>query len=437
MTRSGANLAVPPAPREGVHGHVRLPGSKSMTHRGLVLGALAGGTTRLANASPAEDCRRTADALARLGAGLRFEGGDVTIRGWGTRPGPVTEPVHAGASGTTARFLLPLMALGEGEYRLEGSPRLSRRPMRPLVQALKAIGVQVAGERRGRSLPLTVRASGVEGGPVAVDAGLSSQFASALLLAAPRFRQGLDLSLAGGHTASRPYLEMTCAMMARFGVAVQRDGEERFRVPAGGRYRPLELIVEGDATAASYFFAAAAICGGTVSCGPLEEGATVQGDTGFAGLLERMGCAVTRGKGRIVVRGRRGALRPLELSMNGMPDLVPTLAVTALFARGTTRIAGVAHLRGKESDRLADLAHELRRLGGRVEVTGDGLVIEGDGGGTLRPAAVDPHDDHRLAMSFAVAGLRLIGVEVRNPDCVGKSHPSFFHDLFSLAGGSG
>jgi len=437
MTWTAANLAVPPAPREGVHGHVQLPGSKSMTHRGLVLGALAGGTSRLVNASPAEDCRRTADALARLGAGVRFEGQGVAVSGWGARPGPASEPLHAGASGTTARFLLPLLALGDGEYRLVGSPRLSRRPMRPLVQALKAIGVSAAAEVQGRSLPLTVQASGVEGGPVQLDAALSSQFASALLLAAPRFRQGLDLTLAGGRTVSRPYLEMTCAMMARFGVAVQRDGDARFRVPAGGDYRACDMAVEGDATAASYFFAAAAVCGGTVSCGPLNEDSTIQGDTGFAGLLERMGCAVDREQDRIVVRGSRGALRPLELSMNGMPDLVPTLAVTALFARGTTRISGVAHLRGKESDRLEDLAAELRRLGGRVAVTGDGLVIEGDGGETLVPAAIDPHEDHRLAMSFAVAGLRLPGMALRNPDCVGKSHPSFFHDLFSLADRSG
>lgn len=438
MRQYGASLAVPPAPREGVGGEVRLPGSKSVTHRGLVLGALAHGTTVLVNASPAEDCRRTAQALRQLGAGVREDDGSLSVTGWGERPGPLSGPVDAGASGTTARFLLPLLALGRGTCRLTGSPRLRRRPMGPLVDALNTLGADVAGAGApGENLPLAVRSAGVEGGTVELDAGLSSQFASALLLAAPRFRRGLDLTLAGGHVASRPYLEMTCAMMARFGVEVRREDAARFRVPAGSVYRPRDLTVEGDASAASYFFAAAAVCGGTVGCGPLDPGTTLQGDADFAGLLERMGCAVRRDGDRVLVSGSGGPLLPLDLSMNDMPDLVPTLAVTSLFARGTTRISGVAHLGAKESDRLGDLAAELRRLGGRVEVTADGLVIAGDGGEALAPAAIDPHDDHRLAMSFAVAGLRLPGTEIRDPACVGKSHPGFFRDLFSLAGRSG
>ncbi len=428
-----------PATGKGVRGEVRLPGSKSITHRGLVLGALAGGTTRLIGASPAEDCRRTAGALGQLGAGVTSTAGDtlVEVRGWGEQPKGSGAPIDAGESGTTARLLLPLLALGTGRYAIDGSPRLRQRPMAPLVDALRALGVDIRRPTQEAALPLVVQAAGVEGGAVDLDSRQSSQFASALLLAAPRFRRGLLLTLAAGQTVSRPYLEMTCSMMERFGVTVEQEGETVFRVPADSRYTPRELEIEGDASAASYFFAAAAVCGGTVRCAPLTGSGSLQGDARFVRLLERMGCMVRSGTGWVEVHGGGGPLRPLDVSMGAMPDLVPTLAVTALFADGRTVISGVAHLRWKESDRLGDLARELRRLGGLVEETDDGLVIEGDTGIRLSGATLETHNDHRLAMSLSVAGLRLPGTVIRNPGCVAKSHPAFFRRLFSLAGHSG
>ncbi len=431
-------LAVPPV-REGIRGEVRLPGSKSITHRGLVLGALSTGTTRLAGASVSDDCRRTLDALRSLGAAVTLTDDSrvVEISGWEDGPRDGGGPLEAGESGTTARFLLPLLALGTGRFELRGGSRLSRRPMGALVNALRDLGVAIQLPNPGTELPLVLEAAGVEGGAVELDAGLSSQFASALLLAAPGFRRGLDLTLAGGTTVSRPYLEMTCSLMDRFGVTVEREGEGVLRVPAGSRYAPRELEIEGDASAACYFFTAAAICGGAVRCSRLSLAGSLQGDTGFVHVLERMGCVVSSGPDWVEVRGDGSPLRPLELSMNRMPDQVPTLAVAALFADGRTRITGAAHLRLKESDRLGDLASQLRRLGGLVEETVDGLVIEGDGGTRLAGAMLETCNDHRLAMSLAVAGLRLPGTVIANPGCVSKSHPDFFRDLFSLAGHSG
>ncbi len=438
-TAGSQKSLVMPAVLDGIRGEVRLPGSKSITHRGLVLGALADGTTRLSGASLSGDCGRTVDALRRLGTAVTMVGeqGEFQVRGWGDDPPHSSGPLDAGESGTTARFMLPLLALGNGRRELHGGPRLSRRPMGALVEALQLLGVDIQRPVPGADLPLVLQACGVEGGAVTLDAGLSSQFASALLLAAPRFRHGLALTLAGGRTASRPYLEMTCSLMARFGVTVELEGEGVFRVPAGSRYRSRELVVEGDASAASYFWAAAAVCGGVVRCTPLSPDDSLQGDMDFVRLLERMGCAVRSGPGWVEVRGGARPLRPLEVSMNRMPDLVPTLAVAALFARGRTRITGAAHLRWKESDRLGDLARELRRLGGLVQETEDGLVIEGDGGTRLAGTAVETYNDHRMAMSLAVAGLRLPGTRIKDPDCVAKSYPDFFNDLFSLVGDSG
>jgi len=429
-------LAIPLAGR-GISGTVRLPGSKSITHRGLVLGAMAGGKTRLANSSDADDCLRTAGALGLLGAGIHRSGHTVTLHGWDHRPPAGDCRIDAGESGTTARFVLPLLALGRGRRELAGGARMARRPMAPLAEALEQLGAGIQWPRPGVSLPLVVRTAGIDGGAVELDARLSSQFASGLLLAAPGFPRGLELSLSGGTMASRPYLEMTIALMARFGVQVEQLGEGLYRLPAGSRYRAADLEVEGDASSASYFCAAAALCGGRVRCEPLDTAGSLQGDAGFARLLERMGCSLEHGPGWVAVSSDGRPLRPLVASMNGMPDLVPTLAVAALFARGRSVISGVPHLRVKESDRLGDLSRELRRLGGTVRETEDGLEIEGDGGDGLRGARLATYNDHRLAMALALAGLRLSGTTIETPGCVGKSHPGFFGQLFSLASGSG
>jgi len=310
--RKPALLSIP-AVRKGLRGVVRLPGSKSITHRGLVIGALAGGVTRLVGASAATDCRQTAEALRVLGAGVAAvsdDGAIVEVRGWGGRPAGGPAAIDAGESGTTARFLLPLLTLGRGRYELRGGPRLGQRPMNPLVQGLRILGADIKQTDAAASLPLLVQAAGLDGGAVELDARQSSQFASALLLAAPAFRHGLELSLAGGTSASRPYLEMTCSLMAGFGVSVEREGQ-RLIVPAGAGYRPRDLEVEGDASAASYFFTAAAVCGGVVRCSPLDLSGSLQGDLRFVRLLERMGCTVRHGPGWVEVsRAARCATDP-------------------------------------------------------------------------------------------------------------------------------
>jgi 3-phosphoshikimate 1-carboxyvinyltransferase len=429
---------------------VRVPGSKSITNRALVLAALCSRvrTPRLYGCLRSEDTEVMIESLRRLGyeveADWGAEGPLVTVfRGDRPLVPAAGADLWAANSGTTMRFLTALACLGHGRYRLDGVPRMRERPVEDLLDALRQLGADARSERDNGCPPVVVEGEGLKGGRARVRGDVSSQFLSALLLAAP-FAQG-DVTLeVEGPLVSRPYVDMTVHMMRGWLLQVEQDGG-RFHVPGNqrpDRVRYSSYEVEPDASAASYFWAAAAITGGAVTVagdfarrtrGDERDFAEclrrpcLQGDVRFVEVLERMGCEVRHEQGGITVEGR--PLRGTDVDMNDISDTVMTLAAVACFADGPTTIRNVAHVRHEETDRLAALAAELRRLGAGIEELPDGLTITPR---RLRGAAVETYDDHRMAMSLALVGLRVPGVVIENPACVTKTYPGFFADLERL-----
>jgi 3-phosphoshikimate 1-carboxyvinyltransferase len=404
---------------------INVPGSKSMTNRALVCAALARGTSTIVNASDSEDTALMANGLNQLGVLARRKEQTWEVEGTGGRLFAPRYPIPVGNAGTTFRFLCSVAALGEGTTVFTTDPRMADRPIDDLFEPLRALGVAVSGE----GTRFSVTGGGMRGGRITVRSGKSSQFLSSLLLAAP-YVEGEVVIEVEGEVSSRPYLEMTLDVMRHFGVRVERPDARSFRFRSGQRYVPGRCDIEADASGASYFFAAAAITGGTVLVRSIRR-RSLQGDTGFLSILGRMGCTVLENDDGVRVSG--GAeLQGIDADLNTMPDLVPTLAVTALFARGTTRIRNVAHLRFKESDRLNALVEELGRIGATVVAHDDGLEITP---GAYRGAQLDTHEDHRLAMSFALIGLRIPGISVENPGVVKKSFPRFWEEFERLEKG--
>jgi len=416
---------------------VVLPGSKSLTNRALVAAALADGTSVLRNVLFAEDTLLMMDALRALGIALTSDQHDCVVEVTGCR-GHIPENVanlFCGNSGTTLRFLTAMVALGQGRFHLDGIARMRKRPIGGLVEALQALGAGIEYPGEEGFAPVVVHAHGLRGGHVAFDSPQSSQLVSALLLAAPYASRDVLIEVAGD-VPSIPYLKMTTTIMERFGVAVLEDlrgtpaaqephGALRFIVEAPQRYRAASLAIEPDASNATYFLAAPAIAGGRVVVQGLGL-ESVQGDVGFVDVLERMGCAVSREPTRLSVEGPPEGvrLRGIDVDLNDMPDTVPTLAVLAVFADSPTTIRNVANLRVKETDRLAALHHELSKLGATVEELPDGLIIRPPD--RLTPATIDTYDDHRMAMSFALAGLKCPGLVINDPQCCAKTFPDFF-----------
>jgi len=410
---------------------VAIPGSKSVTHRALIAAGLAEGNSSLHEFLRCEDTLYTADALRELGVGLSPAGETVAVEGTGgmfTRA-PERKKIFLGNSGTSFRLLLGVFALAQGEFLLTGTPRMHERPVGDLVAALNRLGVNAACADREGFPPVTLRAAGIHGGKVEMPGSRSSQFISSLLLAGPLAEKGIEIEVTGS-LVSRPYVDLTIEVMDRFGVSLTREGYRRFVVPGAQQYQARELTIEGDVSSASYFWAAAAVTGGTVTTTNVYPHTTRQGDIAFLSLLEHMGCRIEREADRVVVRG--GRLRGVEVDMGSMPDMVPTLAAVAAFAEGATLIRNVVHLRHKESDRLRTVALEWRRLGVRVDEMADGLVV--NGGGRLSGAVVDPHDDHRLAMALAILGLRTPGIKIKDEQCVSKSFPDFWRLWDGLLG---
>jgi 3-phosphoshikimate 1-carboxyvinyltransferase len=396
------------------------PGSKSITNRALVAAALADGRSTLHGALVADDTEAMVDCLRRLGIAIATTGTTIVVDGAGGRIPMVTAELDVRQSGTTARFVAPVAALGHGRYTLDGAPRMRARPMADLVGALRALGATVSGDR----LPFTITATGLAGGSAVVAADASSQFASGLLLAAPAMAEGLQLRLRSA-SVSRPYLALTVEVMRAFDAHVVA-GRESFTVAPGG-YRPTTFAVEPDASAASYFFAAAAICGGTVRVPGLGRRSN-QGDLAFVDLLARMGATVEQTDDTTAVTGA-APLHGIEADMADLSDTASTLAVVAAFASTPTRVTGIGFIRAKESDRVGGVVRELRRLGVDADEEADGFVVRP---GAFRPARVHTYDDHRMAMSFALVGLRIPGVEIEDPACVAKTFPDFFSTLAGL-----
>lgn len=421
-------------PREKIVATVRVPGSKSITQRALIAAALAEGDSRLTGPLASEDTDYTAKALRAMGVTVDDQEADWTIIGCGgliTAPG---QEIYLGNNGTATRFLTSVAALGEGVFIINGSKRMTERPIRPLMEALAGWGVAIRSLADTGCPPLEIRAAGINGGRTLLPEGKSSQYLSSLLLVAPYAAHPAVLEVAG-EILSKPYVHMTLAVMEAFGVKVQASPElNHFEIPVG-KYRSREYQIEGDASSASYFWAAAAATGGRVTVANVPA-CSLQGDAELVDILARMGCRVEKSPAGITVHGPE-ELRGIEVDMGNCPDVVPTLAVVAARAKGRTVISNIAHLRIKECDRLHVMASELAKLGAKVEERRDSLVIDGQGrAAVLHGAAIETHEDHRIAMSFAVAGLFVPGVKVLGEECVGKSFPDFWQRFAGLYGDS-
>jgi 3-phosphoshikimate 1-carboxyvinyltransferase len=415
-----------------VAGLVQPPGSKSLTNRYLLCAALADGRSTLRGASLSDDALRMIEGLRELEirVELREDADVIQVDGCrGHIPATAAE-IDAGNAGTAMRFLTALACLGHGHYRLDGSPRMRERPIGELVGALQQLGAPLGYDGAEGYPPLTMVARGLGGGEVVFGSPPSSQFISALLMVAPYATRDVMIRI-DGEVISRPYIDMTIGVMRSLGVEVlASDSADRFVVASTQRYAAREILIEPDASAATYFWAAAAITGGRVRVTGLTR-QSLQGDVGFVDVLERMGCQVEAGDEYLGVQGPPpGALRGVDVDLNAMPDTAQTLAVVALFADGPTRIRRVANLRIKETDRLAALESELMRLGAQVEMTDDGLTITPPR--AITPATIETYDDHRMVMSFALAGLVAEGIVIRNAGCVSKSFPDFFETLATL-----
>ncbi len=416
-------------PAGPLRGTASLPGSKSLTNRYLACAALADGVSTLAGVSGGDDAHAMVAGLEQLGIHIDSRADELIVVGCrGTFPADEAT-LDTGSAGTAMRFLTALACLGLGHYRLDGSPRMRERPIGPLVDALAELGAQIGYAAREGYPPLTIEARGLAGGEVHFTTLPSSQYISALLMVAPYAKRDVFIRI-DGDLPSEPYVDMTIDVMRSMGVEPVAEAGRRFVIPAWQRYQPGQYAIEPDASAATYFWAAAAITGGRIHTPHLTR-ASRQGDARFVDVLARMGCEVTEdAAGLTVAAPPDGRLRGITIDLNDMPDTVQTLAVAALFADGPTRIDNVANLRIKETDRLAALGAELTKLGARVELRDDGLTVHPPA--RVLPAVIDTYDDHRMAMSFALAGLVADGVVIRDAGCVSKSFPGFFDVLGGL-----
>jgi len=404
---------------------ITIPGSKSYTHRALILSALADGESVLINALRSEDTEYTIQGLEKFGIPIFGEKDLLHVQGERGRLKIGQENIFVGNSGTSMRFLTALSALRNGRTLLDGNKRMRKRPIGDLLNGLNTLGVRAYSMKKNDCPPVMIESQGLKGGKTKIKGEESSQFLSALLMVAPYAQEDVQIEITG-HLASKPYVDITLDVMSAFGIEVKSEEYHSFSVQAGQRYLPRTYDIEGDASNASYFFSAAAITRGRVRVENFCPN-SIQGDVGFISILEKMGCEVTWGESWAEVKGKE--LQGINVDMNTMPDLVPTLTVTSAFAQGETLITNISHLRLKESDRIKALILELEKMGIRVEEGRDWLKVEG---GEVHGAEIETHDDHRLAMSFAIAGLVIPGVKIKGEQCVDKSFPDFWRTFGRL-----
>jgi 3-phosphoshikimate 1-carboxyvinyltransferase len=412
---------------------VIVPGSKSHTNRALLLAALAVGSTTLINALDSEDSRFFSTGLSQLGFNI---GGDpehntITVQGLGGEIPAGKADLFIGNAGTAARFLTALLTIGHGEYSLDGVARMRQRPIGDLVRALNVLGAQVegtatdpGGSQTNLYPPVSVKAKGLPGGSTSIRGDISSQFLSALLMVAPCAREPVQVTV-DGPLNSKPYIDLTLSVMSDFGVHVNRRGYQHFRISPQVYRAPGEYHIESDASAASYFFAAPAICGGWVEVANISQHSR-QGDIAFLNVLSEMGCVISKIREGIRVTGPY-RLEGVDVNMSDISDTAMTLAAIAPFAVSPTSIRGIASSRLKETDRIAATCNELRRLGVEVDEKPDGMVIHPCN--DIRPARIRTYNDHRMAMAFSLVGLRIPSIEISNPDCVAKTFPNYFQEL--------
>lgn len=406
---------------------VRVPGSKSLTNRALLIASLADGKTHLTNALFSDDSRYFAKALQALGFDVQLdeENFSMTVTGLGGKIPARKAELFIGNAGTAARFLSAFLTLGNGEYILDGEPRMRERPIGDLIEALKQLGVKM--EAKNNCPPVEIFAKGLPGGKTKIAGDISSQFLSALLMTAPYAQSSIKVELTTDLN-SKPYVDMTISIMKDFGIEIERDQYSHFTIHPSS-YSPIaNYSIESDASAAAYFFAAPAICGGTVKVENISR-KSVQGDVAFVDVLKKMGCSVEENDNSILVT-RNSSLRGVDVDMRDIPDTAQTLAAIAPFADSPTRIRGIASARVKETDRVHATCVELDRLGVRVEEHEDGMTIHPVE--TMRSASIQTYNDHRMAMAFSLIGLRFDGVTIENPSCVSKTFPNFFEVLETL-----
>ena len=410
-------------PKSKINAVVSINGSKSVTHRALIVSALAEGQSVLEEFLSCEDTLYTLEALRHMGVDISIDNNKVIVNGTGGNF-PLIEikkEIFLGNAGTSYRLLLSTAALGRGEYVFTGIPRMLERPIGDLVAALKTLGVKAECVGKEGYPPVLIKANGIKGGSVKIQGNISSQYLSSLLLAAPYSQNDVEIEVIG-ELVSRPYIDVTIDVMQAFGIRIENNNYSDFKIASQNKYSSRRFIVDGDVSSASYFWGAAAITGGTAVTNNIHPYTTRQGDIVLLDILEKMGCHVKKEDNRVTVKG--GALKGVDVDMGALPDMVPTMAAIALFAEGQTTIRNVAHLRYKESDRIGDTVTEWRKLGCRIDETDDGLIIQG--GYELQGAEIDPHNDHRLAMSLAMVGLKVPGVRIIDEKCVDKSFPTFW-----------
>lgn len=434
MSDQGANAVSFQPTLRPIIGRVKVPGSKSITNRAMICAAMAQGTSRLTGVLDSEDTRVMVDAWKALGLPVQWDTSTqlIVITGCNGQPPHPTGELHIANSGTTIRFLTAALAATHGEYILDGVPRMRERPIGDLIDGLCELGANVSSLNKTSSKcpPVKVVATGLRGGSCSVVGDVSSQFLSGMMMASPYAESPVSIRVVGD-LVSKPYVDMTIAVMKSFGVEMRKHQGAKglvYTVESPQSYSACDYGIEPDASAASYFLGVAAITGGFMRIDGLSL-QSLQGDVQFIKVLEKMGCQVTSGTDFMEVSGR--ATKGIDIDMNSISDTVQTLAAIALFAEGPTRVRGVAHNRHKETDRIGDLACELRRLGATVEEHDDGLTIH------PRPLVgvnLKTYRDHRMAMSLSLVGLRVPGVRILDPKCTEKTYPHFFEDLGAVLG---
>ncbi|MCJ7733888.1 MAG: 3-phosphoshikimate 1-carboxyvinyltransferase [Anaerolineales bacterium] len=415
-----------------LHSRVHIPGSKSLTNRALFIAALADGSTSINNALFSEDTYYFANALQTLGfnVSLAPEKSRMMIIGLGGHIPAQHAELFIGNAGTAARFLTAFLTLGAGNFSIDGDARMRKRPIGDLVDSLNQLGAQVRTQNNQETLqhlPLSLRAAGLAGGKTTLAGDISSQYLSALLMVAPCAKNPVEIEITT-ELYSKPYVDMTIAIMSDFGVSVQREGYKKFTIQPGSFQPRSHYAIETDASAASYFFAAAAVCGGTVRVENVSR-RSVQGDIRFLDLLKEMGCEVVQSEDCIEVSGP-SRISGVDADMSDISDTAQTLAVVAPFATSPTRIRGIGSARFKETDRISATCTELQKIGVRVDEHKDGMTIYPCP--EFRAANVQTYNDHRMAMAFSLIGLRVPGIVIEDPGCVSKTFPTFFDVLDTL-----
>lgn len=418
-------------PIKKIQGQINLPGSKSVSNRALLLAALANGTTRLTNLLDSDDIRHMLNALSLLGVNYELSADKTECRVQGLGQAFSVEgcvELFLGNAGTAMRPLAAALCLGQGEYVLTGEPRMKERPIGHLVDALKQAGAEVEYLENTNYPPLKITGTGLQSGKVTIDGSISSQFLTAFLMSAPLAQGDIEIEIEG-ELVSKPYIDITLHIMKQFGIDVENHNYQRFVIRAGQQYQsPGDFLVEGDASSASYFLAAAAIKGGEVKVTGIGKN-SIQGDIQFADALEKMGAEIEWGDDYII--SRVGQLKGIDMDYNHIPDAAMTIATTALFAEGETAIRNVYNWRVKETDRLSAMATELRKVGAEVEEGEDYLIVRPVA--ELKHAAIDTYDDHRIAMCFSLVSLSDTPVTINDPGCTSKTFPDYFDKLSQLS----